>query len=80
MKYKIKFAGKDVDADLIEVSQSNEKWNEYLLDDGTVLKMKLVLKKVLRATDTYDPDGNPIYVAESQNILTVNPPGNLRRK
>ena len=80
MKYKIKFGGKDVEAELVEVSQSNEKWNEYLLDDGSVLKMKLVLKKVFRADGQFDPDGNPIYVAESQNILTVTAPGNLRRQ
>jgi len=78
--HKIKFGGQEVSAELVEVGQTNEKWNEYLLDDGSVLKMKLVLKKVFRVIDQYDPDGNPVYVAESQNIVTVNAPGNLRRK
>ena len=80
MSHKIKIRGREVEADMVEAAQSNEKWNEYLLDDGSVLKVKLVLKKIFRVKGEYDPEGNPLYVVESQNILTVNCPGDLRRK
>ncbi len=78
-KISIKLGGKDVEASLVEVNQSNERWNEYLCEDGTVLKMKLVLKKVLRVDDQYDAEGNPLYVMQSTNISTVNSPKHLRK-
>jgi cytoskeletal protein CcmA (bactofilin family) len=63
----------------VEVNQAGEKWNEYLLEDGTVLKMKLVLKKVLKVDGEFDPEGNPVYVMQSTNVTAVNAPGNLKK-
>ena len=80
MAHKIKYRGRETEADMVEASQSNEKWNEYLLEDGSVLKIKLVLKKAFRLRGEYDPEGNPLYVVESQNVLTVNCPDDLKRK
>jgi len=77
---KIKIGGREVDAELIDVNQTSEKWNEYLLDDGSVVRIKLVLKKVYRIAGQYDPEGNPVYVVESQNILSTNSPDHLKRK
>ena len=47
-----------------------EEWNEYLLDDGTRLRVKLVVTKILR-TNQIDPEGNPVYVITSQNVVGV---------
>lgn len=80
MSDKIKVGGKEVDAELVEVAQAREVWNEYLLDDGSVLKMKLVLKKVYRLLNQFDPQGNPVYLVESQNILTTNSPDGLKNR
>ena len=44
------------------------------------LKMKLVATEVWRVVDEWDQEGNPIYVVKSSNVLTVNPPEELRRK
>ena len=79
-KVQINFGGKQADAEPIEASQSSERWNEYLLEDGTVLKMKLVLQKVLRVEGEYDVEGNPIYIMQSSNVSTVTSPANLKRK
>ena len=78
-KVMINYGGRQVEATPIDVNQSHEKWNEYLLEDGTVLKMKIVLKKVLRIDGEYDAEGNPIYVMQSQNVTSVNSPKELRR-
>lgn len=72
--------GAEKDAQLIDIQQSNEYWNQYLLSDGTVIKMKLVATEVWRVVDEWDQEGNPIYVVKSSNVLTVNPPEELRRK
>lgn len=68
------------DAVPIEVNQASEQWNTYLLDDGSTLRAKLVVTKVLRAENQYDAEGNPVYVFQSQNICTVQSPENLKKK
>lgn len=57
----------------VEVDWKSEKeyWNEYKLDDGSTLKVKLVLRGVRRAIDQHTPDGNPIYMINSQNVVRV---------
>ena len=72
-------AGPEKDAQLIEIQQSNEHWNQYLLRDGTVVKMKLVATEVWRIEGEWDHEGNPMHVIKSSNVVTVNPPDELRR-
>jgi hypothetical protein len=79
-KVKINFGGEEVEATPIEINQSGEQWNQYLLDDGTMIKMKLVATKVLRVDNRYDKEGNPVYFVQSTNIIAVTAPDNLRRK
>ena len=79
-KVTINFGGRQVEATPVEVNQSGERWNEYFLEDGTVLKMKLVLKKVLRVDGEYDEEGNPVYVMQSTNVSAINAPKNLKRE
>ena len=73
-KIKIQYAGREVEATPVEVSQTGEKWNEYLLEDGSVLKMKLILKKILRVDNEFDAEGNPVYVMQTTNVTTVTSP------
>lgn len=79
-KIKINFGGEEVAATAIDINQANEYWNQYLLDDGTVIKIKLVATKVLRVDNKQDAEGNPLYFVQSTNILSVNSPDNLKRK
>ena len=71
--------GKPIMGEEVEVSEATETWNTYKLSDGSVIKVKLVAMKVLR-TDAYRPDGNPVYVLHSQNVMTVTSPGELQQK
>jgi hypothetical protein len=68
-----------VDAELIDVQQANEQWSQYLLADGTVIKLKVVVTEVWKVIGTYDNDGNPQYIVRSGNIVTVNAPDELRK-
>lgn len=72
--------GPEKDAQLVDVQQSSEYWNQYLLGDGTVVKMKLVVTEVWRIDGEWDQEGNPIYVVKSSNVVTVNPPDELRKR
>ncbi len=55
-----------------------EHWNEYLLDDGTVVRVKLVATEVVRLDGQYDPMGNPAYVVFSTNVTHVSAPEELK--
>lgn len=78
-KVKINFGQEIVDATPLDINQANEYFNQYFVEDGTVLKMKLVATKVFRIDDRYDQDGNPIYFVQSTNVLSVNSPSNLKK-
>jgi hypothetical protein len=67
-------------ADDIDFEEVKDCWNTYQLSDGTTLKVKLVLIGVKRLKK-YNPDGMPIYVINSQNVVrAVNVPKELRAK
>lgn len=57
-------------ADNIDFDDSTEHWNIYKLKDGSTLKVKMVLNGVKRLKK-YNPDGTPIYIINSQNIVRV---------
>ncbi len=67
------------EAELVPVNTSNENWNEYILQDGSVIRLKAVATEIWRILDEYDQDGNPVYFVKSGNMITVIAPENLRR-
>jgi len=68
------------EADDIDFTEEREHWNTYKLEDGTTLKIKLVLRGVKRLKK-WGPDGSPVYLINSTNILrAVDIPRELKRK
>lgn len=67
------------EAELIEVTNAQEQWNQYLLADGSVLKTKAVVTEVYRLVGEYDADGNPSYVLRSGGVLVVSAPDELKK-
>jgi hypothetical protein len=64
----------------LDFTEEEEHWNVYKLSDGSTLKVKLVLRGVKRLK-RYNPDGTPIYVIQSQNIVrSVNVPEKIKEK
>jgi hypothetical protein len=75
---KITYQNRLVEATEVQFQAPSEHWNEYLVDDGSVIKLKTVTSEVLRIEGEYDPEGNPIYLVKSTNIVTVSAPEKLR--
>ena len=72
--------GKMVEGTFVEVRESVERFSNVTLEDGTILRAKLVVIKVARLENQWDQDGNPMYVVNSQNIITVvDSPSALKR-
>lgn len=70
--------GEVVDADEIEIVSEEEYWNRYELADGTVVKVKPVVVKIVRLRDTYSQDGSPVYLVESKNVIGSDSPDELK--
>jgi hypothetical protein len=68
------------EAELVEIAKSTEQWSEYVLVDGTIIRVKQVLLEVWRILDQYDPDGNPQYVLKTAAIPVIRAPAELKRK
>jgi len=56
-----------------------EYWNEYLADDGTVIRVKVVVTDIMRLDGQYDAEGNPGYVVKSTTVTSVSATDELRR-
>ena len=69
---QIKYNGKDVEGTDLEFETVKEAWNEYRLDDGTILKMKVAVTGVVRLDGETDAaTGNPVYFIRSSNLTNV---------
>jgi len=63
----------------VDFETMKEDWNEYKLEDGTVLKFKTIVSSIIR-TEDYDPmTGDPVYHVRSTNILRVKVPKEMKR-
>lgn len=68
-------------AEDVEIVEEKDYWNTYKLRDGSVIKMKLIVRGVKRLTAKWQPDGNPMYLVNSQNVMRLgNIPKNLKAK
>jgi hypothetical protein len=70
--------GQEHEAEPIGFRTAGEHFNEYLLDDGAVLRIKLVLTEVWKVREAYDSSGNPIYVVVHSQVMVVDAPDELR--
>lgn len=79
-KLKINFEGKKVDAVEIDFEVEKEPWMEIKTREGTKIKIRPTIVKVLRL-DVYDPiTGEPTYLVQSHNQLqTKDVPKEVRK-
>ena len=62
--------GKMVDAVEVGFAVVKEEWNEYKLEDGTIIRFKSVVTQIAR-TKEYNENNEPIYVIKSKNIAST---------
>lgn len=65
--------GRKVQATEIGIRKSTESWNEYELEDGNIIKIKLVVVRVLKTIDKDPITGEPIYITNTQNLMAMSP-------
>jgi hypothetical protein len=71
--------GREIEAEDIDFDTIKEDWNEYKLEDGSTLKIKLIVTGIIR-TSNHDPmTGDPVYQVKSTNVVRVVVPEELKR-
>jgi len=78
-KVKMNWRGKPVEGEEIDFEPLAEKWNEYRLSDGSLVKLKLVISRIVRLGE-YNEQGEPIYVISSQNVVSTTVPPELMKE
>lgn len=72
--------GQLVDATPVGFQTGREDWNEYLADDGSVIRAKMVVTEILRVDNAWSPqDGQPMYATVAMSLLTVDAPNSLKK-
>lgn len=72
---KIAINGQLTEVVPVQVVKSDELFSTYLLDDGTVLRMKNVVLHVYRLSGQTDIHGQPAYSVHAQMMIASDPKG-----
>ncbi|MFQ5777998.1 MAG: hypothetical protein ACE5IP_08320 [Terriglobia bacterium] len=78
-KTRINIGDRTIEAEDMEFQTGKETWNEYQVEDGFTVRIKLVVSSILK-TNERDPQGNPVYIVQSTNIVKVLPPESYSHK
>jgi len=76
---KVPFEGKIAEGIEMDYKSVKEDWNEYQTNDGTIIRLKVVVTNIAKLADKYDKDGNPVYVIKSSNVVSISAPEKLKK-
>jgi hypothetical protein len=77
---KIQFQGREVTAHEVAFESSGEAFSHYQLEDGTSLKMKIVLLDVMRLEGEYSENGDPVYIFSAHQLTGIQAAEDLKKK
>lgn len=69
-----------VEGESVGFKAETEPWYEYQCEDGTTLRVKLVVSEIVRLDGVYTPEGDPVYTIKSQNVVSAQVPEGLRKE
>ena len=71
---EIEFGGRKIKGVAKEFEAEKEAWNVYRLDDGSVVKIRILVQDIV-LTKEKNPDGSPLIVVRQGIIITYDPVG-----
>lgn len=78
-KKNVVLGNRKLTGEVVGFKIEDEPWCQYQLEDGTKLRIRLVLSEVIRVDGAYTLEGDPLYVARSSNVIATVVPEALRR-
>jgi len=70
-KKRVPMLGVEIDVADVPIKRATEFFNEYELEDGSLLKVKSVATSMLRIEGQFTPDGKPIYIVLTGPVVNV---------
>src|SRR5207247_11040794 len=64
MRVRIPFQGEMCDGEEVEFTATKEDWNVYECEDGTRVKIRFIVGKIVRLLDKRTDQGEPVYVTQ----------------
>jgi hypothetical protein len=72
--------GREVQATPLEFRPVSEPWAEYMVEDGSKIRVRTIAAEILRIDGETDADGNPLYIVRSGNVMSVAAPDSLLKE
>lgn len=70
-KKRVPMLGLEIDVADVPICKATEFFNEYELEDGSVLKVKSVATSILRIEGQFTPDLKPVYIVITGPVVNV---------
>ena len=75
----LEYQGRKVSGQKVAFDIEKENWNVYRLEDGSTVRVRLVVAQIIRIDGEYTPEGDPVYLVNSTNVVTTDVPDHLRK-
>ena len=76
---RVTYQGRQVNGNELEFKPTSDAWATFTLEDGTELRVKLVVFEVVRLEE-YSETGEPIYIFKGQQVVATKVPDELKKK
>ena len=74
MKMNLNLGGKVVEVEKMEFKPIEENWNLYRLEDGSLVKLRMIVSEIFKLPGSDPVTGIPQFLAKSSNVMAVEPP------
>jgi hypothetical protein len=71
-RVRVKYGNEWVEGEELDFEPLKETWNEYRCEDGSFVKLKIVVSKIVKLQKR-NPQGEPIFQVASANVLSITP-------
>ena len=68
-KRTIKYRDRDLEVESVDFTTREERWNEYELEDGATVRVRVVPVEMLVATQERNDAGDPLVVVSNQVLV-----------
>lgn len=80
IKTKVKIGDEWVTGEELNFKTKQDDWSIYELEDGTIIKLRTIVTKIIRTEKWHAQRNDPIYSVASNNVIEAIVPEKLKRR
>ena len=73
MKTRLTLGDKIIEAEKMDFKPIDESWSLYRLEDGTIIKLRLIVSEIYKLPGVDPVTRMPLFLAKSSNVMAVDP-------